>query len=108
MRRCNEKCCHLHECVGDGREESGGACGSPQIMQAGVILEASKGRRETDRDQEELEGGVDLGDGCGLDGCCGQGRVKVFLEAEGRHHAHVADVEAGVDQKQVSGHDEAG
>ena len=73
-----------------------------------MILEAAQGRSEADRDQQELEGGVHLGDGGGLDGGRGQGRVEVFLKAEGRHHAHVADVEAGVDEEQVPGHYEAG
>ena len=77
-------------------------------MEAGVILEAAQGRREADCDQQKLEGGVHLGDGGGLDGGRGQGGVKVFLKAEGRHHAHVADVEAGIDKEQVPGHDEAG
>ena len=59
---------HLHESVGYGRQEGCGSCGGPEIMEAGVILEASQGRGEADRDQEELEGGVDLGNGGGLDG----------------------------------------
>ena len=99
---------HLHESVGYGRQEGGGSSGCPEVMEAGVILEAAKRRGEADRDQEELEGGVHLGDGGGLDGGRGKGGVKVLLEAEGRHHAHVANIEAGVDEERVPGHDEAG
>ena len=72
-----------------------------------MVLELEQRSGDADSDQEELETGVDLGDGGGLDGGCGQGRVKVLLEREGRDYAHVADVEAGVDQEQVPGHDQA-
>ena len=99
---------HLHEGIGNSREESGCSCGGPEIVEAGVVLETEDGSAQTDSDQQELQARVDLGDGGGLDGGRGQGRVKVFLKAEGRHHAHVADVEAGVDKEQVPGHDEAG
>ena len=106
--RDSEKIYHLHEGVRDGRQEGGGSGGCPKVMEAGMILEAAQRRSEADCDQQELEGGVHLGDGGGLDGGRGQGRVEVFLKAEGRHHAHVADVEAGIDEEQVPGHYEAG
>ena len=48
-----------------------------------------------------------LRDGGGLDGGGGQSGVEVLLESEGWDHAHVADVEASVDQEQVPGYDEA-
>ena len=73
-----------------------------------MTLEAGQGRCEADRDQEELQGGVDLGDGSRLDSGRGQGGIKVLLEAEGRHDAHVTDVEAGIDEEQVPRHDQPG
>ena len=72
------------------------------------MLEIDKRSGDADSDQEELEAGVDLGDGGGLDGGRGQGRVEVLLEREGRDYAHVADVEAGVDEEQVPRHDQSG
>ena len=71
------------------------------------MLEVEDGSSETDCDQEELQPRVDLGDGGGLDGGGGQGRVQVLLDGEGRHDAHVPDVEAGVDQEEVPGDNEA-
>ena len=73
-----------------------------------MVLEVEDGSAETDSDQQELEPRVDLGDGGGLDGGGGQGGVQVLLDGEGRHHAHVPDVEAGVHQEEVPGDDEAG
>ena len=49
---------------------------------------------------------VCLGDGGGLHGGGGQGGVEVLLEGEGRHHAHVPDVEARVHEEEVAGHDQ--
>ena len=51
---------HLHESVGDGREEGGGPGGGPQVVEAGVVLEAEHGRAEAHGDQEELQGRVHL------------------------------------------------
>ena len=73
-----------------------------------MILQVEDWSTETHSDQQELEASVDLGDGGGLDGGGRQGGVQVLLEAEGRHHAHVPDVEAGVHQEEVPGDDEAG
>ena len=99
---------HLHEGIGNSREESGCSCGGPEIVEAGVVLETEDGSAQTDSDQQELQARVDLGDGGGLDGGGGQGGVQVLLDGEGRHHTHVPDVEAGVDQEEVPGDDEAG
>ena len=99
---------HLHEGIGDSGEESSCSCGRPEIVEAGVVLEVEDWRGEAHSDQQELEPRVDLGDGGGLDGGGGQGGVQVLLDGEGRHHAHVPDVEAGVDQEEVPGDDEAG
>ena len=73
-----------------------------------MVLQVEDWSTETHSDQQELEASVDLGDGGGLDGGGRQGGVQVLLEAEGRHHAHVPDVEAGVHQEEVPGDDEAG
>ena len=51
---------HLHESVGDGREEGGGPGGGPQVVEAGVVLEAEHGRAEAHGDQEELQSRVHL------------------------------------------------
>ena len=51
---------HLHESVGDGREEGGGPGGRPQVVEAGVVLEAEHGRAEAHGDQEKLQGRVHL------------------------------------------------
>ena len=51
---------HLHESVWDGREEGGGPGGGPQVVEAGVVLEAEHGRAEAHGDQEELQGRVHL------------------------------------------------
>ena len=73
-----------------------------------MMLEVEQRSRDTNSDQEELESGVDLGDGGGLDGGGGQGGVEVLLDGEGWDDAHVPDVQPGVDQEQVPGHDQAG
>ena len=99
---------HLHEGIGNSREESGCSCGGPEIVEAGVLLQTEDGSAQTDSDQQELQARVDLGDGGGLDGGGGECRVEVFLDGEGGHDAHVPDVEPGVDQEQVPGHDQAG
>ena len=70
-----------------------------------MMLEVEQRSGDTDSDQEELESGVDLGDGGGLDGGGGQGGVEVFLDGEGRDDAHVPDVQPRVDQEQVPGHE---
>ena len=97
----------LHEGVRHSGEESSCSRGRPEIVEAGVVLEVEDGSPETDSDQQELQPRVDLGDGGGLDGGGRQGGVQVLLEAEGRHHAHVPDVEAGVHQEEIPGDDEA-
>ena len=51
---------HLHESVGDGGEEGGGPGGGPQVVEAGVVLEAEHGRAEAHGDQEELQSRVHL------------------------------------------------
>ena len=99
---------HLHESVGDGREEGGGPGGGPQVVEGGVALQLQEGRSQAHRYQQELQPRVHLGDGGGLDGGGGECRVEVFLDGEGGHDAHVPDVQPGVHQEQVPGHDQAG
>ena len=99
---------HLHESVRDGREEGGGPGGGPQVVEGGVALQLQEGRSQAHRYQQELQPRVHLGDGGGPDGGGGECRVEVFLDGEGRHDAHVPDVQPGVHQEQVPGHDQAG
>ena len=77
-------------------------------MESGAGLEVEERSHQAHCYQQELQPGVDFGDGGGLDGGGGQGGVQVLLDGEGRHHTHVPDVEPGVDQEQVPGHDQAG
>ena len=54
--RDSEKLYHLHEGVGDGRQEGGGSGGCPKVMEAGMILEAAQRRSEADCDITQMLG----------------------------------------------------
>ena len=62
---------NLHEGVGNGGEEGGCPSGGPEIVESGVCLELEERSGQTDGYQQELQPGVDLGDGGGLDGGSG-------------------------------------
>ena len=94
----------LHEGVADRRGERGqGGQGAGRLEQR-VVHHVQVGEGQPHAAQAELEHRVDFADGGGLHLSRRQSHVEVLLQGERRRNAHVADVETGVDQQQVPGH----